>query len=147
MTQDRDTHGRSDHHDTGTLDRARDKAASVLGTSREAADDAARRAVESIEANPLGILVGGLALGVVAGALIPRSDKEKELLAPVGKQLGDRAKIAIEAAKNAGKAELDELGLSKSAARDQAKSLFQGVAKALSTAGSAAAHSAATKKD
>ena len=87
----------------------------------------------------MGALAGGLALGVLVGALVPRSDREKQLLAPVGKKIGVAAVAALAAAKEAGRGELEELGLTKDAARDQAKSLFKGVVKAASNAGTAAA--------
>lgn len=116
-----------------------DKASDALSTTR----DTARQTVHSLESNPLGILVGGLAVGVMAGALLPRSRREKELLAPLGKRIGATAKAATQAAKDAGKSELDGLGLTRDAARDQARSLFDGVVQAITTAGSAAAKTAA----
>ncbi len=121
----------------------RDKAADALSVTR----DTAQNTVQSLDSNPLGILVGGLAVGVLAGALLPRSVREKQLLAPLGKRIGDTAKAATQAAKDAGKSELDGLGLTPAAARGQAKALFDGVVKALTTAGSAAAKTAAQKKD
>jgi len=128
-----------------------DRAHDVAGRAREtashakhAATDAARRTAQTLESNPLGILVGGLAVGAIAGALIPRSAKEKELLAPVGRQLGERARAAVASARQAGQSELDNLGLSKSAAKDQARSIFTGLAQAVTSAGTAAAKSAAS---
>lgn len=121
--------------------RASVKAAAALDDSK----DAVRRTVQGIDANPLGILVGGLAVGAAIGALLPRSAKERELLAPLGKQLGDRARFAAQAARDAGKTELENLGISRAAAKGQAKGLLEGIGKALSTAGSAAAKSASHK--
>ena len=145
-TDTTETHGRlRDGYDTArdTASRAyhtgKDKASDALSTTR----DTARQTVQSLESNPLGILVGGLAVGVLAGALLPRSAREKELLAPLGKRIGDTAKAATQAAKDAGKSELDGLGLTKDAARSQVRSLFDGVVKAVTTAGSAAAKTAA----
>lgn len=115
-----------------------------LSSARDKAAEAARRTAEGIDANPLGIVVGGLALGVVAGALLPRSDREKELLAPLGATLNVRARAAIDAARDAGKGQLDELGISRDAARDQVRNLFDGLTKAVQTAGAAAARSAAS---
>ncbi|MDE0877709.1 MAG: hypothetical protein OSB00_03440 [Sphingomonas bacterium] len=112
---------------------------------KEATNGAASRAGETIDANPLAILASGLAIGALAGALLPRSDKEKELLAPIGNELAARAKAATAAARDAGQNELSDRGLTKDAAKDQAKSLFQGIVKAATTAGSAAAKQATTK--
>ena len=51
-------------------------------------DAATARATETLDTNPLGVLAGGLALGAIAGALLPRTDREKELMRPVGAKLG-----------------------------------------------------------
>lgn len=126
-----------------TRGRAAEKA---LTSARDGAREAVRRTAEGIEANPLSLLVGGVALGVLAGALIPRTQQESKLLGPVGKRLTDTAGGAAQAARDAGKAELDALGLNKDAARDQVAKLLDGVVKALSSAGSAAAAKASSKQ-
>lgn len=121
---------------------ARDKASDALETSVQATKEVAHRAADGIESNPLGVLAGGLAVGALVGALLPRSSKEKELLAPLGRKLSATVQQAFVAAKEAGKQELDEAGLTPGAARERGRSLLDGVAKAVSSAGSAAAHSA-----
>lgn len=118
----------------------------ALDTTRQTARDAARRTAEGIEANPISVLVGGVALGVLAGALIPRTEQESKLLGPVGKRLTDTATGAAQAARDAGKAELDSLGLNKDAARDQVGKVIDGVIKALSSAGAAAAKASTGKE-
>ena len=127
---------KADEEPAGALDRARDSAA-----------DAARRTVEGIEANPLGIVVGGLAVGVLAGALLPRSDRERELLAPVGKRLGETARAAIATAKEQGLSELETRGFTRDAAREQVKNLLGGLGAAASNAGSAALGAARGKAE
>ena len=124
----------------------RSTAEKALDSTRDTAREAARRAAEGIEANPLSVLVGGVALGVLAGALIPRTEQEGKLLGPVGKRLTDTATGAVQAARDAGKAELDTLGLNKDAARDQVGKLIDGVIKALSSAGAAAAKASSGKE-
>ena len=123
------------YHDAG------DKASEVLEVSREKT----KRVVNNLESNPLGILVGGLAVGALAGALLPRSAREKELLAPVGKRLSETLVAATAAAKDAGRSELGELGLTKDNARDQAKGLLEGIVKAVTTAGTAGAKAVSQK--
>ena len=139
----------ADHAAHGKLDQTIDAAERVYGRTVDKAsaalDQSKHTASQTINASPLGIVAGGLALGALAGALLPRSDKEKELLAPIGKQLGDRVRAATEAARAAGQEEFANLGLTKDGAKDQVKTLFDGVTKALSTAGAAAAKSAANK--
>ncbi len=140
-----DAHQQNDEHETlrdrasHVLDDARTRTVEAVDASRDAARDAARQSVDAIDDNPRGRLVGGLALGVLVGALVPRSARERELLAPVGKRVGLAAAAALAAAKEAGRSELDNIGLSKDAAREQVKSLFQGALKAASSAGTAAA--------
>lgn len=113
----------------------------------DAASDAARRTAQGLESNPLGLVVGGLAVGVIAGALLPRSAKEKELLAPVGKRLGDTARAAIGTALEQGKSELENRGFTKDAAQEQVKNLLSGVSNAISAAGNVAAKSVTGKAD
>lgn len=115
------------------------RAGDTAGSSREAVRDAAHQAGDFVDTNPLGVLAGGLALGALVGALVPRSEREKQILAPMGKKIGTAAVAALAAAKEAGRGELEELGLTKDGAKEQAKSLLQGVATAASNAGSAAA--------
>lgn len=107
--------------------------------------DTARRATAGADANPLALVAGGLALGVIVGALLPRSERERELLAPVGAKLGTGLTTAVQAACEAGQAELAEAGISRDAARDQVKSLIDGLLKAVSSAGTAAAQAASGK--
>lgn len=111
----------------------------------EQSRDAARRTAKAMEANPIGVLVGGLAVGAVAATLIPRGKRERELLASVGKRLSTTAAAAIAAAKESGRAELEARGLTRDGARDQARQLFEGLTKAASTAGAAAVDAARGK--
>ena len=122
--------------------RVKDKAGAALGSSRDAAADAARLTADRIDANPLGILVGGLALGALVGALIPRSAQEKELLAPMGQNLGDRARAAIAAARETGQSELSQMGLTTTAARSQVRGLVESLITVAQNVGAAAAKSA-----
>lgn len=123
------------YHDAG------DKAADALAASRVTA----KRTVQSLETHPFGILVGGLAVGALVGALLPRSTREKQLLAPLGKRLGETALAAVAAAKAAGQSELGELGLTKDNARGQAKGFVDGLVKAATTAGTAGAKAVSQK--
>jgi ElaB/YqjD/DUF883 family membrane-anchored ribosome-binding protein len=125
-----------------TYDKARATASKSYHDVRDRAADTAQRTAAAIEANPLAILVGGAALGALAGALLPRSAREKELLAPLGQRLGETARQAVSAAREAGKQELNSAGLTPDAARERGRAVIDGVAKALSSAGSAAAHTA-----
>jgi hypothetical protein len=96
---------------------ARERTASAYQTARERAggayQSAARRTSEGIETNPVAAVLGGLALGAIAGALLPRTQREEELLGPAGRKVTDTAREAARAAKEAGRQQIDELGLSR----------------------------------
>lgn len=132
---------------TNSHDHANDQSRLREGyeTAREATINATHKTTETIGSDPLAIVIGGIAVGALAGALLPRSTRERDMLAPLGKRIGDTARIATQAAREAGMSELEELGLTKDAARGQAKTLLDGVVKAIGTAGNAAAKAAANK--
>ena len=117
----------------------------ALATARGASSDAlhetrkaAKKAGKAIEANPLAVVAGGVAIGLAIGALLPKSRRETELLGGVGKRLNGVAAGAAEAARDAAKAELATLPLNKDAAKAQVNKLIGQVAKAVSSAGDAA---------
>ncbi len=123
-------------------------AATAIDTVIDTAQAAPRRTAQGIDGNPLAVLAGGIAVGVLAGAMLPRTDRENELLGPVGKRLTEGAAAAARAARDAGTAELMAAGISREAARAQVGKLIDGVMTAVKTAGDAAttaAKSPATK--
>ena len=100
------------------------RATERLEGARDATSDVAARAVDAIEANPLVALAGGVAAGLVAGALIPRSEREKAVLQPVGRRLAEGATAAIAAAKATGKEHLSASVMSRDAAKEGARQVF-----------------------
>ena len=118
--------------------KVRTTAAKAIEATSDTARDMARKTAEGVEANPVGVLAGGVALGLLLGAFVPRSAQEAKLLGPVGKRISDTTRGAVEAAKDTAKAELDVLGFTRNAARDQVGKLLGGVVRTLATAGSAA---------
>ena len=125
--------------DATTYEAAKAKANAAVESSRETAHDLSRQAAATIETNPLAVVAGGLALGALVAAVLPRSQREKELLAPVGRRVNATAVAAFAAAKEVGLKELDSRGLTPGAAKDQARTLLQEFAKAAGNAGKAAA--------
>jgi len=113
-----------------------------LDNAKEAVTYATHRATEGLEQNPLALIAGGVAVGVLAGALIPRSSREKKLLQPVGARLGAAATAAFAAAKEAGRSELETRGLTADGAKEKARTFFSEVGKAASGAGNAAVQTA-----
>ena len=120
------------------VEAVREGAGKAIDTTSHAAQDLGERAAAAIEKSPLGVLVGGLAIGMLTGSLLPRTSGEARLLAPVGRRLTDTAKGAVDAAKDTARSEFDGLGLSRNAAKDQVGKLLGGVINALAAAGTAA---------
>jgi len=120
----------------------RDRAADAYATAREKARAASHSATESLDTNPMVALLGGLALGAVIGALLPRTEREVKVLGAVGDKLHDAAREAADAAREAGRDKLAELGISRDHARDTIKSIIDGLITAAGSAGAAAMDSA-----
>jgi ElaB/YqjD/DUF883 family membrane-anchored ribosome-binding protein len=92
--------------------------------------DRALRTVEDLGENPLALLAGGAALGVLVGVLLPRIAKERELLDPLGRTLAERATAAAQAAKEAGRQEIDSLIPDRDATKERVSALFGNVVEA-----------------
>ena len=119
-------------------ERGRGAAAKSAETSREAARTVKAKSSETINSSPLAVVAGGLALGAILAALLPKSEREQKMLGKTGKTLNDRAKQAVNAAKEAGKARMEEVGLSADSAREQFKEIFGKATEAAKAAGEAA---------
>jgi ElaB/YqjD/DUF883 family membrane-anchored ribosome-binding protein len=91
---------------------ARERTRTALASTRETVRGAGQRTADGIEANPVAAVIGGLALGAVIGALLPRSEREQALLGDTGRRVNDTARQAFAAARDAGRKELDEIGVS-----------------------------------
>lgn len=122
--------------------RAKAQAGDAARRAKTQASDAARRAktkaADGVDSFPVVALAGGLAVGVLIGALLPRTRQEEELLGSIGGAINDRAKDAVAAARDAGQAKLDELGISQAAAGKQVGRLIESIAQVAESAGSAA---------
>ena len=113
----------------------------------EAYDSARRQAAGSIGEAPLLALAGGLAAGAVLAALIPATRKERELLGPVAGRIKDKANDAVTAAKDAGQARLDELGLTRDKGSETLRSLLEGAGDAAKASAEAAVTAIRGTKD
>ena len=126
---------------------SRDRAADAYATAREKARVAGRSAAEGLESNPMAALLGGLAIGAMVGALLPRTEREAKMLGAASEKLHGAAREAVDAAREAGREKLSELGLDRDHARDAIKSLLDGVIAAVGTAGTAAMDTARKSSD
>lgn len=96
----------------------------------EAYDNVRRKATGGIDDAPLLALAGGLAAGAVMAALLPASRKERELLGPMAGRIKERANEAVSAAKDAGQARLDELGLTRDKGTETLRTIVEGAGEA-----------------
>ena len=119
---------------SAAYDTARSRASSAVGSARQGASRAGRRTADEIDANPMGAVVAGLALGAVAAALLPKSRRESEMLGQYGQRINDTAREAARAAREAGRSKLDELGLNRETARQKASELVGSSASAAADA-------------
>ena len=107
----------------------------------EAYDNARRKAAGGLDEAPLLVLAGGVAAGAALAALLPASRKEREVLGPVADRIKDRAADAVNAAKDAGQARLDELGLTKDKGTETIRSILEGAGDAAKISAEAAVSS------
>jgi ElaB/YqjD/DUF883 family membrane-anchored ribosome-binding protein len=117
---------------------ARERASEAYEAARAKASQATRATSDGIEDNPLAALIGGIAVGVLVGALLPRTKREEEALGPIASRLTDAARTAAAAARDAGKQSLEEMGVNREAARDKVEQFVDNAVKAASSAGTAA---------
>jgi len=73
------------------------------------ASDLGSKASSQIDSSPLIALGAGAALGAVLGAVLPTSNKERELLQPLGNKLNQASSGAIERGRDMAKQRFDEM--------------------------------------
>lgn len=87
----------------------RRSAGSSLSSARDTVSDATRKTKQSLTGNPVGALVGGFAVGALAGVIIPATRREKEALQPISQKLTDAARQAARQAAEASRDKMDRL--------------------------------------
>lgn len=130
---------------SAAYEKGKDAAALSMEQSKEIARKAKVRTSDGIDKNPLAIVLGGIAIGAIVGALLPRTERETKVLSKAGKKLNKKARKMAEAAKAAGMGQVDTLGLNGDAMRAQFKELVSKAALAVRAAGQAATDAAKEK--
>lgn len=102
---------------------ARERTSAAYGSARDGAGRARQKTSEGIDSNPVAALLGGLALGGLIAAILPKTDREEELLGDYGRKINEKAREAARAAREAGSNKLDELGYNRDTAREKIQSL------------------------
>jgi len=111
-------------------DSARTRAVGAYDSARERASAATTRASDGIDEAPLVALAGGLAVGALLAALLPRTAQEDKLLGPMGGRITGGARNAVDAAKEAGRDKLNELNLTREAGSSTLQTLAKSVSEA-----------------
>jgi hypothetical protein len=113
----------------GTAQSISDSTADSLSTLQDRTNDgvqSTRRGASMALENPLGLAIGGLAVGLLAGLLIPISDAEREKLGPIRDDVASRAQTAVTEAVEAGKTILtDAAGTVAQSAQEQGAKIAQ----------------------
>ena len=111
----------------------------------EAYDSARERARDQLGGSPLLALGGGLAIGALVAALLPKTEAEDRLLGNVGGRITGGARNAFDAATEAGREKLSELNITREAGTGAVQSLVDGLTEAARTSGKAALEAARNK--
>ena len=127
------------------FEKSKDAAATDVEQSKVIARQAKDKTIEGVDKSPLAIILGGIAIGAIVGALLPRTERETKILGKAGKKLNKKARKVAEAAKVAGMSQVDTLGLNGEAMRVQFRELVSKAALAVKAAGQAATDAAKEK--
>jgi ElaB/YqjD/DUF883 family membrane-anchored ribosome-binding protein len=96
----------------------------VTGRAKGAVSDRARQASGMAQENPLGLAVGAVAVGFVAGALVPSTKIEDERIGPIAAQMKDKAREAGEEVVERGKEVAQQAAeTAQEAGREQAEQM------------------------
>ena len=119
--------------------------AAARAKASEAYEKGKGKTSDGIDKNPLAIVLGGIAIGAIVGALLPRTERETKVLGKAGKKLNKKARKMADAAKAAGKDQVESLGLNGDALRLQFRDLVSKAALAVKAASQAATDAAKEK--
>ena len=118
-----DVTGRAKEAISGKVGSVREKVSGATPDSGEM-KDGARQAAGIAKENPLGLAIGGVAVGFVAGLLVPVTKVENERIGPIADQIKEKAQEtgqeAIEGAKEVASQAADT---AKEAGREKAEEL------------------------
>lgn len=126
MTSIRESADKASAYAGEKLREASDKVRQASEKVRETASVARERTSDVIEDNPLVVIAGGLAVGALVAALLPRSRTEGNYLGKIGDQIT-----------KASQERLSELGLTRDNARAKVGKLIDSAVEAVSGQSSA----------
>ncbi len=137
-----ETSGTARKKTTVALEKGRTAASRGMQTSKDLTYKAMEKSGDTFDKNPLAIVLGGLALGAIVGALLPNTERENRVMGKAGKKLNKKARQMADAAKEAGREKIDNLGLNGDTFRDQFRGLVDKASEAVKAASKAASDAA-----
>jgi ElaB/YqjD/DUF883 family membrane-anchored ribosome-binding protein len=120
---------------------ARERSRQTYGSARDRAGSAVTSTRDGIDSNPAAAVIGGLAIGALLAAVLPRSRRETEMLGDIGRRVNETAREAARAAREAGADKLQEAGLTTENAKAKLGDLASTAGEAVKTSATAAAGS------
>jgi hypothetical protein len=125
-----DVKGRAKDAVTERRDQIKDKVSGLTARASDATPDAgqvrdgARQAVGVAQENPIGLAIGGVAVGFLVGMALPTTRVENERVGPVADQVKEKAKETGQEALERGREVAREAAeTTRETARDQAQEL------------------------
>lgn len=91
-----------------TYDAARERAQRAYERARDTVKQSRDRTAQEIDTHPLGAVLGGLAIGAILAAVLPRTEREARALGNVGHKITDAARDAASRAAEVGREKVDE---------------------------------------
>jgi gas vesicle protein len=115
---------------TGTVSGVKDKIVGTAGSVNEATPStgdvkqAAQKGASVAQENPLGLAIGSIAIGFLAGMLVPTTNVENEKIGPIADQVKDQVQSTAQEALDHGKQVAQEVA---STAQDHVQQAAQDV--------------------
>ena len=107
MSNKNKTPGVNGNNNAGSGDRSRID--DVASTARDRLSSLGSTASVQIDSNPLIALGAGAAIGAVLAAVLPTSQREREVLGPLGSKISSASTDAVDRARDLGRQKFDEM--------------------------------------
>ena len=130
---------------TMTADEAQDSGARQRAI--EAYEGLSSRTTDTLGQAPLLALAGGLAVGALIAALLPRTEAETRLVRPTARRVKKTAGAALDAARDTGSQRLDRMGLSREKGEETIRKLLDDLTDAARASADAALDAARKAND
>lgn len=94
---------------TELIEAARERTVSAYEAARSRASDVTRQANDQLAIYPVAAVIGGFAVGALLAAVLPRTEREREMLGETGRKITGAAREAAQRGLDAGKEQLEQI--------------------------------------